>query len=174
MRKSAWLGPSSQAATMPRAHSARRAASQTDRGTAAVSLVAVSHSYSYLLVVTARDSRHSTSKHDARWTRVTPRASRVSNNHCALPGSYPSPCRAVPRPRRRRHPPDLDKYLYPGHAALAGVVVSLSVIELTTECVVCLCVCVSCVSCAPAPRRRPTPARPCPRIRPLFGVRSRG
>ena len=94
--------PSSQASS--HVDSARRAASQTDRGTAALACRRPSHSYSYLLTRRHRrrslvdSSLHLETRCSMDTRGGTPRASRVSNNHCALPGSYPSPCRAVPRP----------------------------------------------------------------------------
>ena len=107
--------PSSQASS--HVDSARRAASQTDRGTAALAC----RRQSLVLVLTRRHRRRSlvdSSLHlETRCSMDTrggtPRASRVSNNHCALPGSYPSPClpSRAPTDRRRRHPPDLEEYL---------------------------------------------------------------
>ena len=106
--------PSSQASS--HVDSARRAASQTDRGTAALACrrQSVTRTRTYLLVVTAvarSSTHHSTSKHDARWTPEGALLARPASVTTTVRYRNPIPLPAEPCPdRRRRHPPDLDEY----------------------------------------------------------------
>ena len=100
------VGPSSQAATCT-VH-VEQQASQTEGRQLSSPSVTRTRTYSSSPLVT----RHSTSKHDARWTPEGALLARPASVTTTVRYRGPIPLPAEPCPdRRRRHPPDLDEYL---------------------------------------------------------------